>query len=433
MASIGANQAETPWLEVYPPNSYPALEANHTADVAVIGGGLTGVLTAYLLAEAGKKVILIEKNKIGSGTTAYTTGFLTEALDTNVSDLYHSFGKDAAREIIGSHRNAMDLIEELVKKHGIDCEFTRVPNYIYASSEADALALEHELIYYRRLGTEARFLDGKDFPFKNSGVLEVKNQAKFHSLKFLHALAGELRKMGAEIYEHTGAQEVSRVASQVASLARVATPLATIDAEWVAVVTYNPFNSPPSLYFKKGTYTTYTMELELKNSDFPEGIYEDTESPYHYFRIDKLGGRVRAIVGGEDHRKDIKIDPDRNWNALYKYAEGVFGKDNFILKKKWDGPILEPVDGIPSLGRINRNEKILYTIGFSGNGMTYAGISALLFRDIIMGNKTPLENIFDPNRLPRIGAIIRKGRDYFKILYGGAITNYFREKREPEF
>ncbi len=416
--------ADTPWLEGYMKPSFPTLEENKRSDVVILGGGIAGILSAYVLAEAGKKVILIEKNKLGEGTTAYTTGFLTEALDTNMKDLYKMFGREDTHTVIDAHRKAIDLIEELVRRHNIECEFVRCGNYIYADTEEEAIGLEEELIYYKRIKSEASFEEGgTQLGFPNAGYLQIKNQAKLHLVKFVVALAEEARKLGVQIYENTEARQVSP--------GLVSTNMGVIEAEWVLVLTYKPFNK--ELYFKKGTYISYIFELEVNDCKLPGGIYEDTKNPYHYIRVDKLENKTRVIIGGEDHRKDIPVDETKNYNALHKYAERIFGKGNFTVVRKWNGSILEPVDGLASLGEAHKGEKILYAVGFSGNGITYSGIAAMLFKDIIFGNENKLERILNPLRAPSLYALGIKTRDYLSVLAGGAAKNFFKEKKRPEF
>jgi glycine/D-amino acid oxidase-like deaminating enzyme len=416
--------AESTWLEGYIKPSFPTLEENKEADVVIVGGGIAGMLTAYLLASEGRKVIVIEKNKIGEGTTAYTTGFLTESLDTSIRDLYNIFGREDAHSIIDAHRKAIDLYEEIIKRHNIECEFVRCCNYIYADTEKESIELEEELIYYKKIKSDASFKeDGSLLGFPNKGYIEMVNQGKIHILKFLSSLTIEARKLGVEIYENTEANEIEE--------GKVATSRSIITAEWVVVLTYWPHGK--ALYFRKGTYISYIFELELLNNKIPIGTYEDTKEPYHYFRIDQLENKTRAIVGGEDHRKQIPMDETKNYNALYKYAKRIFGKDNFRIVRKWNGPILEPFDGVGLIGRAHPQEKILYATGFSGNGITYSGITAMLLTDIILGNKNELERIISPMRVPPMHALFIKARDYLTVMANGAGRNSINEKKTPEF
>jgi glycine/D-amino acid oxidase-like deaminating enzyme len=420
----GKKYAASTWLESYVKPSFPTLEENKKAEVVIVGGGAAGMLSAYLLASAGKKVVLIEKNKIGEGTTAYTTGFLTESLDTNMRDLYNILGREDTHELIQGHRSAIDLYEEIIKRHDIECEFVRCSNYIYADTESEAVGLEEELIYYKKVRSEASFEEFPELGFKNSGALQIKNQAKINILKFLSALTIEARKLGVEIYENTEAREVEE--------GKVTTSRCIIEAQWILVLTYWPLDK--ELFFKKGTYISYIFELDIKNNKIPIGTYEDTKDPYHYFRIDYIDeGKTRAIVGGEDHRKQIRMDETRNYNALHKYAQKIFGKDNFEIVRKWNGPILEPFDGMALIGRSHKDEKILYATGFSGNGITYSGVTAILLTDIILGNANPLERILSPMRVPPFHALGIKARDYITIMANGAGKNLIHESKKPEF
>jgi glycine/D-amino acid oxidase-like deaminating enzyme len=201
----------------------------------------------------------------------------------------------------------------------------------------------------------------------------------------------------------------------------------TVKAEWVISATYEPFGQPVGLYFKKGMYESYVFELEIPKDKIPEGIYEDMENPYHYFRIDKKGEYDRMIIGGEDHRQDIPVDDEKNFNALEEYVQETFPELEYKIIHKWDGPILEPSDGLAFIG-CHKNPRVLYAFGFSGNGMTYGGIASSIFKDTIMGNGNPYSDIYRANRLLGIKPLITKGKDYTGELIGGALKNVFKSK-----
>lgn len=426
----------TTWTLANKP-SFAALTGDKACDVLVVGAGLAGILSAYALATAGKKVILIEQDEIARGITELTTAFLTESQDTDPNDLKKIYGFLKASKIMQAHRDAITWIETLTQKHQIECEFMRCSNYIYAKTKSEAKNLKDLQKSFENLGSEVIIQENTDFlSFKNLGYLEIKNQAKFQPLKFIHALTQELTKMGVEIFEKTEAVKIDKKSDS--NLYTITTKTekvnSIIEAEHVVAATYWPLFNPFSLYFRKGTYLSYVFELDLKHNTLPEGTYEDSENPYHYFRIDKKeDGSFRAVVGGEDHREDIKIHENRNWNSLYDYAVNTFGKDNFTLVQKWAGEILEPLDGVASIGRKKSGENIYYAFGFSGNGMTYAAITANLLKDLILKKENELQEIFAPYRIPSATALLLKGRDYAGEFEGGVIKNMLTQSKKLKF
>jgi len=414
--------SEPTWYADIELPSFPALTDDVSCDVAIIGGGLTGILSACLLSKEGLAVTLIEKDRIASGATGATTGFLTELIDTDLHSLISIFGLKNTRAILDSHEDAIRLIEKMVNVESIACEFIRTDHLLYANDTKQLTELEKELRAALKLGLPVQREEGVTLGFKNAGCMRLKNQAKFHPLKFLTGVAHAAAEAGAQLYEHTEAVELEKKVSKFV----IKTNAGKVRASWVISATYEPFEQPAGLYFKKGMYTSYVAELSVPKDMFLSGLYEDLDNPYHYFRVDALGGlRDRVIIGGEDHRSDIPMDARNNFAALKAYIEACFPEKNFVIKKEWFGPILEPVDGIPFIGP-HKDPRLLYAFGFSGNGMTYAAIAAQLFRDYILGEKDGWQKIYTAKRIPTIYSLLVKGRDFAHELAGGALKNTFR-------
>jgi glycine/D-amino acid oxidase-like deaminating enzyme len=429
----------TTWTVDVSKKSYPAFTGNHAADVVVIGGGITGVVSAYLLAKAGKKVIVLDKGTIGSGTTSYTTAFLTQSLDTDPADLIKAFGEDKARVIIASHGDAIKLVETIVRKEKISCDFMRCSNYVYANSEKEFKSLHDLSETSKSLGLETRVVsDGSNLGFKNCGYMEIQNQAKFHPLKFMFAVADRAEKLGAKFFERsevlkTETQSGASRTDGVDRTEKVITENGTITARHVIVATYAPYDNPASLYLKKGTYLSYVLELDVKNMRLLDGTFEDTQNPYHYMRIDEAdnGKGQRVVIGGEDHRQDFHTDETKSFNALVEYADTIIPHKNRTITKKWIGTMLEPTDGLPCIGTID-DRNVLYTLAFSGNGMTYSSIAAMIFRDMILVEKNALAEIYDPKRHITAASLAIKGRDYAGEAIGGAVKNTFTQNKKPK-
>lgn len=407
-------QQGSPWFAGLERLRFDDLQTSATADVCIIGGGITGVMTAYLLAKAGKDVVLLEKSHVGEGATGDTTAFITQIIDTNLQDLQSTYGAVQAKKILESHHVAIDLIEKIATEEGIDCDFARTPNYIYAAEADEREDLDREFDASTRLGLDStRGTSSLGIP--NAGYIEIANQAKFHPLKFVYGLAQRLKAMGVRVYEHS---EVTKV--EQGPLKRVWTKRQYVDAPWVISAAYSPFAEPTGLFFKKGMYVTYMYEFET-TKELPEGIYEDLQNPYHYFRVDKLEGTNNIILGGEDHRYDVPVDASKNFQALHDYVEKVFGS-TYTLKRQWQGPILEPIDGLAFIGP-HKDERMLYAFGFSGNGMTYAGIAAAMLRDAVVGEPNPYKNLYAADRIPTARSLVQKGKDYVEELAHGAVKN----------
>jgi glycine/D-amino acid oxidase-like deaminating enzyme len=403
--------------------SFPPLSTTMTVDVAIIGGGITGVTAAYLLSKEGKSVALIEKDRLGSLATGLTTAFLTSSLDTDVPKLMELFGNKKAKKMIASHEKAIDRVEEIVTNEKIACEFVRCPNIIFAASGKQAHALQEEERYASQLGFSTPFAIEGDFGFRHYGYLTMKHQAKFHPLKYLFGLAAAAKKNGAQIFEGVEAAEISH---DPQPLVHTSTGH-DIRANTVVVATYNPFDK--ALFFKKGTYISYILEAKLPSGRVPEGIYEDQMDPYHYFRVDKKRGFDRLIIGGEDHRADIPVSAEKNFAALEDYMRDRFERMDCEVVRKWRGPIMEPVDGIAFIGEAEQ-ENVLYATGFSGNGMTYGTIAAVALTDAVAGRANEWLELYAADRRPTLKQLVKKGADYGMEFVGGALKNTFHSKEK---
>jgi glycine/D-amino acid oxidase-like deaminating enzyme len=414
---------QTVWKDDVKRSARQALETHMVADVAIVGGGMAGVLSAYLLAKAGKRVVLLEKKEIGEYATKHTTACITEIIDTDLADLEGTYGKENSKLILESHHKAIDLLEDSIETEHIDCEFKRCSNYLYAAKENEASSVEEEYSAGKKLGLKIEHKTDRALGFHNYGYNEVKNQAKFHPLKFLYALADKAVEKSAYIFENT---EVERIDEKTMT---VVAKRGSVKAEWIIAATYEPFDQPLGLFFKKGMYESYVYELRIPPNIFPEAIYEDMENPYHYFRIDRKGSYDRMIIGGEDHRQDIPVKDEKNFKALEEYIQRTFPGLSYSIIHAWDGPILEPSDGLAFIGP-HKNPKILYAFGFSGNGMTYSAIAAKMFKDTIMGDGSPYSELYRTSRTLSLKPLMTKAKDYTEELAGGALKNIFKPKKK---
>lgn len=406
------------WLTDVTIPSFPKLQTDLDTEVAIVGGGLAGLLSAYTLAKAGKKVVVLESDRIARKSTGYTTGFLSQLIDTDTADLTEMFGEKATREIWNSHGEGISLIEQIVREEKISCEFMRTTNYVYANDSRERKSLEEEYKSMKSLGLGVS-MKAVDLGFSHKGVMSIRGQGKYHAVKFVTGLCDALIKMNVQIYERT---EVTAIEGEgpyevVAGSYRVRAP-------WTITATYQPFNNPSQVFLKKGMYKSYIIELEAPKGKYPEGTYEDMDNPYHYFRVDagmSPNKKDRIIIGGEDHRAEIPMNK-KNFEVLEDYAEELFGK-RYPKVRQWSGFILESVDGLPFIGKYKPQQ--LLATAFSGNGMTYSAISALIFRDLITGKKNPYTALYSPERDISLTQLWKKGRDFGEEFFRGAVANAF--------
>jgi glycine/D-amino acid oxidase-like deaminating enzyme len=397
--------------------TYPKLTDDIDTDVVIIGGGLVGVLNAYRLSKAGKKVVLIEEKEIGSGATSVTTAFITKVIDSNLTEIISLFGKEAAKKVWESGQTAIEEYEKIITKEKIDCDFVRCPNYLYARTQSQLKDIEEEEKMYKKFGFKATLSKKNDLDFPNYGYLKIPDQAKFYATKFINGL---IDKIGddALIFENTQAKNIK----EEGGIFIVETDKGSVTAKDVIIATYQPFTNKKT-HLKKGMYMSYVFEVEIPKDSFLEAMYEDNGNPYYYFRIDPKGDRDQMIFGGEDH-KDIfgKSLDKKSFSGLEKYLKKIMQNRPYAITSRWTGPILEPSDGLALIGEIKPHMYV--AAAFSGNGMTYSMISSMLLTDLILRKKSKYTEVYDPKRAlfhPKRLAV--KAKDYTEEFFAGAIKN----------
>lgn len=402
--------------------SYPTLHGEIKVDVVVIGGGLTGVSAAYLLHKSGKNVALISAGEAAENTSAHTTGFLTSGIDTSLPHLVQMFGPDRAKAIWKSGDTAILHIENTIESEKIDCGFMRCSQFTYArtASEWEEIQAEAKLASMFGFEVDARKENGV-LLFENAGHMEIKNQAKFHALKYILALKERLVVDSVQIFDHTAATSLQREGEALV----VSTDAGSIRADDVVIATHYPFTKPWQLFAHTATYMTYIFELTLPTGTLREALYQDMNNPYHYFRIDAEGGHDRMIVGGEDHRKDVPINPEKNYRALRTYVEKLLPRVSVVERMRWKWGVIEPLDGLPYIGALKSDAHQYVATGLSGTGITMSRVAAEIIADSILGKKNEWSELYRPERIPTPYQLWKKLIDYGQEFFGGAVKNVF--------
>ncbi|MCC6564050.1 FAD-binding oxidoreductase [Candidatus Uhrbacteria bacterium] len=411
---------ESTWQDdVRPLERFPKLGSDVQVDVAIVGAGLAGLCTAYELSKTGLSVAVLNKSNIGNSATGYTTAFATYDIDTNLADLAAMYGKARAKMVWESGRTAIDWLEETLKHEEIEAEFMRCPLTVFAHSVKDARALDKEAKTAMAFGFPVSIEQVPNLGFTQAGHFTLHHQAKCHATKALFGLTRACAKRGVKIYEDT---EVTKIQGR-SPLLETSTGH-VVQAKWVLVASYYPVGRQGVTAFKKARYESYVLEAKIPSGRIKEGLYLDTSTPYHYFRVDRRPDHDRLILGGEDHRADIPVPAKNAFTALHQYLDRLVGPGKHEFVRQWQGHMIEPSDGLPLIG-LTKPRRLVAT-GFSGNGFTYAPITALLCRAIIQGEKHPWQALYNPRRIPNLVQMIYKGRDYSKIMMGGALKNLFK-------
>jgi glycine/D-amino acid oxidase-like deaminating enzyme/nitrite reductase/ring-hydroxylating ferredoxin subunit len=383
------------------------------ADVCVIGGGIAGLSTAYLLSREGRSVVLLDAGPGGGGETRYTTAHLANVIDDRFVEVERIHGERGIKLAAESHGAAIDRIQANVREEEIDCDFSRLDGYLFEPvAGLDDTFLRRELDAARRAGLSVEMLGSAPWPgFRTGPCLCYANQAQFHPLKYMAGLHGAAQRRGARIFHNTFAAEI-RSGNPAVVRTRES---AEVIADHVVVATNSPMNNLVVIHTKQAPYMTYVIAAAIPRGAVPKGLYWDTLDPYHYVRLQsgaaaarELGARVGTheiiIVGGEDHKTGQADDQLDRFTRLERWARERFPTMEEVLYS-WSGQVMETLDGLGYIGRNPAdNPNVYIATGDSGMGMTHGTIAGILLTDLIMGRGNPWIDLYDPGRKPMFTA-----------------------------
>ncbi|XZJ41196.1 FAD-dependent oxidoreductase [Clostridium perfringens] len=364
------------WSESCKFRKREALNKDIKTDVLVIGAGIAGVLTAYMLKQKGREVVVIDAAEIASGNTKNTTAKITSQHDLIYSKLIAEFGEEKARQYAKANELAIKKYKEIIEDKRIECDFEEKPAYVYSLNEIDVLKEEVEAA--KNLGIDAEFVDEANLPFKINGAVKFNNQAQFNPLKFLKGISNELI-----IYENTRALEIKENL--------VVTSGGNITANNIVVATHYPIMNAPGYYFMK-MHQERSYVLALENTSEIDGMYIDLNKEGYSFRT----YNNLLLLGGISHRTG-ENEEGGSYDELRKVAKRLYPKAK--EKYYWSAQDCMTIDGIPYIGRYSSETSNIYVAtGFNKWGMTSSMVSAMIISDMILEKENDFSEIFSPRR-----------------------------------
>lgn len=404
----------------------PALDADLQTDVCIVGGGISGMTAAYLLAREGRSVAVLDDGPIGSGETGRTTAHLSNAFDDRYYEVERLFGERGAHIVAESHTTAIDKIEEIVRDEGIDCDFDRVDGYLFVPPDWSKVILDREISAARRAGLhDVEWVDRAPInDFDTGRCLRFPRQAQFDPLKYLEGLARCIIQHKGRIYAHTHVDKMDDPACVTTSNGFV------IESTAVVVATNIPVNDTILLSTREGKYRSYVIGAHVPRGSVTKALFWDTADPYHYVRIQATDeDHDILIVGGEDAKAGEHDDGDERFAELYRWTRKRFpmiGRIEFC----WSGHIVEPTDGVAFIGRMPLSERNIFVVtGDSGQGMTHGTIAGILLTDLIQGRQNEWADIYNPSRLISIATVdflnesLNVTAHYTDWLTGGEVSS----------
>jgi glycine/D-amino acid oxidase-like deaminating enzyme/nitrite reductase/ring-hydroxylating ferredoxin subunit len=420
------------WIDTTPLPRFPKLERNESVDVVVVGGGIAGLTTAYLLTLDGRRVALLERDSLAQVDTGHTSAHLTMVTDRHLPDLVKSFGRNHAQAAWDAGLAAIDQIQSIVADLKIDCEFEWVSGYMHSPighpAGDSAASFREEAALARELGFDADFVD--EVPFVGGPGVRFRDQARFHPRKYLAALAQAIDDRGGMIFEKSAADEFKDNPLTITSNGR------TIKCQDIVLATHTPLRGNTNLasatlfQTKLALYTSYVVVGRVKANSVPDALFWDTADPYHYVRLERENAHDIVIFGGEDHKTGQAADTSACFNRLERTLLSML--DGVKVTHRWSGQVIETPDGLPYIGHTAEHQ--FTGTGFAGNGMTFGTLTGMMAADRIAGRANPWSELFDPSRKKLRNAAwdyIRENKDYpyymLRDRFGGGDARSLRQ------
>jgi glycine/D-amino acid oxidase-like deaminating enzyme/nitrite reductase/ring-hydroxylating ferredoxin subunit len=373
------------------------LQDNVRTDICIVGAGIAGLTTAYLLSREGRSVVVLDDGPIGGGMTGRTTAHLTNAFDDRYLEVEKLHGEEGARFTAESHTAAIDKVDEIVRGENIECDFQRCDGFLYAAPPDTQELLDDELAATHRAGlTDVEKVARAPFDSFDTGpALRYPRQAQFHPLKYLNGLVRAIARDGGKLFGNTHATTMEGGAN--ARVETSAGPVITCEA--IVVATNTPVNDRVAIHTKQGPYVTYVVGAAIPKGSVPTALYWDTLDPYHYIRVQSLKDHDVLIVGGEDHKTGQESDCYQRYVKLESWTRERFPQIGDI-EFRWSGQVMEPVDYLAFIGRNPLDsDNVFIATGDSGQGMTHGTIAGMLLTDLIQDRQNRWTDLYSPSRV----------------------------------
>ena len=380
---------ESVWGESCEFGKRQVLNKDIETDILIIGAGIAGILTAYMLKQNGRDVVLIDADKVAGGNTKNTTAKITSQHDLIYDKLISEFGEEKARQYAKANELAIKKYKEIIKERKIDCDFEEKSAYVYSLNEIENIKKEIEAA--KKVGINAEFVEKANLPFKIKGAIKFNNQAQFNPLKFLKDISKDLT-----IYENTRALEIK--------YKLVITNKGEITANNIVVATHYPIMNTPGYYFLK-MHQERSYVIALENVDDIDGMYIDVDKDGYSFRMYKdllLLGAIKQRTG--------ENEIGGSYDALRRVAKDLYPKSK--EKYIWSAQDCMTIDGIPYIGKYSDETPNIYVAtGFNKWGMTSSMVSAMIISDMILGKENDFSEIFSPKRFDLSASINNVAKD----------------------
>ncbi len=411
----------------------PLVEVDRPADVAVVGAGLTGLITAVLLARAGKDVLVLEAHSAGAGATGNTTAKISLLQGTKLSKIVGKHGTDTAKRYVEGNREGQEWLVQHCEAHGLSVQ--REDAYTYAQSDKGVASARQELEACKAAGLEADWADEADVPFPFHGGVRLADQAQFDPMPLLDSLIVELDERGGRLAQGVRVQKVSGEGDELALHVRTAEGNEfDVHAKQCVLATGIPILDRGGFFARLAPSRSYCMAYQVPGN-LTHGMYISTDSPTRSVRYAPTPAGDRLIVGGASHPVGHEKSPASSVQELDSWAKVHY--PGAMQTHYWSAQDYTPIDELPYVGPIlPGHDKIFVATGFDKWGMTNGTAAALALSSRILGGRMDWAEAFaswSPHELSGIPKAMQQNLEVGLYLARGWITPVTRlGDRTPE-
>lgn len=390
-------------------------------DVLIIGAGLTGLNTAYVLKDSGYKIGVIDGTTIGYGVSGYTTAKITVQHDVIYDYLINSFSLNEAKQYLKANEEGLNLIKNIIKDNNIQCDFKEQTSYVYATNDTELNEIKKELEAYKKLGIDGFYTEDVPLPHTTLGAIGIRNQGQFNPLKYLYSLYNILNKSGScEIFENVRALNIELHSGHI----DVETEAGTIHASKVVVASHYPFDDSFGLYFLR-LYQEKSYLIAAKTKEEPfEGMYINTNDPVYSLRYQFSDKENLLLLGGGKHRSGEKENEEDSYKELEDFLSTNFKGAEIV--SKWSTQDCMTYDKIPFIGLYTKSIDNLYVAtGYKKWGMTHSAAAAIIIKNKILDISDDFSEVFNPQRITPT----QSAKEFFSSV--ASITKGFAKRLAP--
>lgn len=370
--------------------AYPSLTGTAEFDVVVIGGGITGLTVAHQLVEAGKQVVVLEAGRVGKGNTGNSTGNLYSTVAKGLASIRKKWGDEVTADVVRSRAEAIDLIESLVSRFKIDCQFNRTPLYRVLTDDSPPLvkSLDAERDALLSAGLGVHEVENKLFGLNVKKGLKLENQAQFNPLLYTQGLAKAASASGATLHEQSPVREIDY------DRGLVKTDAGEIQARHIVHATHTP-KGIDLLQTGMVPAREYCVSAKLKNFAYPEGVLWVLDS-FHSLRSYHYNGQDYVMAVGEKHKIGEDTLGEGHYENLRQYLRQHFDVQTF--EHQWSAQQYSSADELPYIGKMHGVDNAYVATGFSSDGLTWGTLAGTIISDLIRGRQNPWSERYDASR-----------------------------------